>query len=329
MHLCLPAVGASLPSLLTGARGASRSQAALPPQLRIRGAAQPSGSRRLWLSSAAELQLPAGFASHLLPLSARLAGRGQVAAGQGPMGAGSRGEGGGEEEGGGIWAPAPFIAAARRAGVPSSRSHGGANSCYQQAPGRLQHCGRRHHPVASDCRGGNAGERRGRRPPRPKPGRGPGRGCGGARAQASLCGLWDAGAACDPGVSWVVPRLPAPGCLAPGLGLGAWPGGEGRSRRGGPGGSQGRGGEGTGRRAELESSETGRGFPRGPLLPRALGGRAVHAGRTGSRGAGWPVLGWFLVCGASCFPPRFAEGLRNQFWNRARAGLTRPLLCST
>lgn len=86
------------------------------------------------------------------------------------MGAGSRGEGGGEEEGGGIWAPAPFIAAARRVGVLCSRSHGGANSCYQQAPGRLQHCGRRHHPVASDRRGGNAGERRGRRPPRPKPG---------------------------------------------------------------------------------------------------------------------------------------------------------------
>ncbi|XP_043418939.1 dynamin-1-like protein isoform X10 [Prionailurus bengalensis] len=73
------------------------------------------------------------------------------------MGAGSRGEGGGEEEGGGLWAPAPFIAAAGRAGVLCFRSHGGANSSYQQASGCLQHGGRRHHPVASDRRGGNAG----------------------------------------------------------------------------------------------------------------------------------------------------------------------------
>lgn len=34
------------------------------------------------------------------------------------MGAVSRGEGGGEEEGGGIWALAPFIAVDRRAGGP-------------------------------------------------------------------------------------------------------------------------------------------------------------------------------------------------------------------
>ncbi|XP_045322317.1 dynamin-1-like protein isoform X11 [Leopardus geoffroyi] len=73
------------------------------------------------------------------------------------MGAGSRGEGGGEEEGGGLWAPAPFIAATGRAGVLCFRSYGGANSSYQQASGCLQHGGRRHHPVASDRRGGNAG----------------------------------------------------------------------------------------------------------------------------------------------------------------------------
>lgn len=76
------------------------------------------------------------------------------------MGAGSRGEGGGEWAGGGLWAAAPFIAAAGREGVPCFWGHGGANSCYQQAPGRLQHGGRRHHPAASDCRRGNAGETR-------------------------------------------------------------------------------------------------------------------------------------------------------------------------
>lgn len=138
--------------------------------LRPPGAAQPSGSRRPRCPSDAGLQLPADFVSLHLPLSAWPAGRGQVAGGRGPMGAGSRGEGGGEEEGGGLWAPAPFIAAAGRARVPCFRSHGGANSCYQQAPGCLQHGGRRHHPVASDRCGGNAGKRRGRRPPRPESG---------------------------------------------------------------------------------------------------------------------------------------------------------------
>uniref|UniRef100_A0A8C0D9I5 Dynamin-1-like protein n=1 Tax=Balaenoptera musculus TaxID=9771 RepID=A0A8C0D9I5_BALMU len=73
------------------------------------------------------------------------------------MGAGSLGEGGGEEEGSGLWVPAPFIAAAGRAGVRYFPSYGGANSCNQQAPGRIQHGGRRHHPVASDRGGGNAG----------------------------------------------------------------------------------------------------------------------------------------------------------------------------
>lgn len=202
------------------------------------------------------------------------------------MGAGSRGEGGGEEEGGGIWAPAPFIAAARRAGVPCSRSHGGANSCDQQAPGRLQYRGRRHHPVASDSRGGDAGERRGRHPSRPQPGAQAWSGLRRARSRAALaaCG---ARALLGAGTAWAVPRLP-PGLPGTGAGLGAWLGGEGRSRRGGLGGSQGRGGVGTSRRAELESSGTGRGAPRGPLLPRALGGRAVRAGRTGSRRAAGP-----------------------------------------
>lgn len=206
------------------------------------------------------------------------------------MGAGSRGEGGGEEEGGGIWAPAPFIAAARRAGVPCSRSHGGANSCYQQAPGRLQYRGRRHHPVASDSRGGDAGERRGRRPPRPKPGAQAWSGLRRARSRAALttCGARALLGAAP--AARAVPRLP-PGLPRTGAGLGAWPGGEGRSRRGGLGGSQGRGAVGTGQRAELEPSGTGRGSPSGPLLPRALGGRAAHAGRTGSRRAGQPPIG--------------------------------------
>lgn len=166
----LPTIGVSLPSLLTRARELPNSQALATPGSGSARTAKPSGCRRPWLSSAPELQLPAGFVSRHCPLSAQPAGRGQVAAGQGPMGAGSGGKGGGEEEGGGLWAAAPFIAAAGRAGVLCFRSYGGANSCYQQAPGRLQHCGRRYHPVASDRRGGNAGERQGRRLPRPEPG---------------------------------------------------------------------------------------------------------------------------------------------------------------
>lgn len=224
-------------------------------------------------------------------------------------------------------APAPFIAAARRAGVPCFRSHGGTNSCYQQAPGCLQYCGRRHHPVASDSRGGDAGERRGRRPPRPKPGAQAWSGLRRARSRAALaaCG---ARALLGAGTAWALPRLP-PGLPRTGAGRGAWPGGEGRSRRGGLGGSQGRGGVGKSRRAELESSGTGRGSPRGPQLPRALGGRAVRAGHTGSWRAGQPLLGWFHGRGAFSSPPRFAEGLRDPFWTRVRAGLTRPLLGST
>lgn len=118
------------------------------------------------------------------------------------------------------------------------------------------------------------------------PGRGPGRDCGSARSWARLCGLWQVDAAWGPRGSPGSAASAAPGYVASGLGIGAWPGGEGRSRRSGPGGSQGRGGGRTAGRAELESAGTGRGFPRRPLLPRAPGGRAGHAGRTGSWWAG-------------------------------------------
>ena len=186
------------------------------------------------------------------------------------MGAGSLGEGGGEEEGGGLWVPAPFIAAAGRAGVRYFPSYGGANSCNQQAPGRIQHGGRRHHPVASDRGGGNAGERRGWLPPRPEPG---------ARAWTGLrqrllpdwpsrpveggrCCAWEPGAA----FHW-------------GWESRAWPGGEGRSRRGGPAGPRG----GTDGRAV----RTGVRRDRARLRPRA----AASKGAWGTRGALGAALG--------------------------------------
>lgn len=239
------------------------------------------------------------------------------------MGAGSRGEGGGEEEGGGLWAPAPFIAAAGRTGVPCFPSHGGANSCYQQAAGRLQHGGRRHHPVASDRRGGNAGERPGRRPRRP--GRGPGRGCGSARSGAGLCGLWEEGAAGGPGAPRALPRLPALGCGAPGLGMGpgrAGRGGAGAAGLAGPGGGV---GVGDGPRAELESAGTGRGFARGPLLPRAPGGRGAAPGSWWARR---PLLCGFPGGGRVSSLPALLRGCGGSF-GTARSGLRKPLLCST
>lgn len=54
----------------------------------------------------------------------------------------------GQEEGGWLWAVAPFIAAACQVGVPCFQNHGvSTNSCYQQAPGCLQQHGCRHHPI--------------------------------------------------------------------------------------------------------------------------------------------------------------------------------------
>lgn len=117
------------------------------------------------------------------------------------------------------------------------------------------------------------------------PGRRPGRGCGGARSRAGLCGLRDEGAAWGAG-SWALRRPPARAALRPG-----WDSGPGR-RRGaepGPGGSQGRGGEGTSGRRNWSPPGPGAAFPRA-VFPRALGGRAVHAGRTGSWGPLAPSL---------------------------------------
>lgn len=99
-----------------------------------------------------------------------------------------------------------------------------------------------------------------------------------------------------------MPTCPELRCT--GLGIGAWPGGEGRSRSGGPGGSQERDGGGTGRLAELESAGTGRGFPRRPLLPRAPGGRVVHAGLLARGGPASPYLVGFREAG--CFMPLLA-----------------------
>lgn len=325
MHRFLPAIRASLPSLLTRASEASQCQALLPPGSGSALTAQPSGSRRPWLFSALELQLPAGFVSHHLPLSALPAGRGQVAAGQGPMGAGSRGEGGGEEEGGGLWAAAPFIAAAGRAGAPCFRSYGGANSCYKQAPGRLQHCGRRYHPVASDRRGGNAGERRGRHLPRPEPGA---RAWSGLR-QRTLRGpplrpVAGGHGSVPPGLPWARPRLLPRAAL-----LWGWDSGPG-GRRGAepawrawrvPGAGWGKDGPagGTGVRGDRAR------FP-----PQAAASKGTWGSR-GARGAHWLVVGGrlapsWLVSGrlGVLFPPCLAQGLWSRFRNRA-VRLRRPL----
>lgn len=104
-----------------------------------------------------------------------------------------------------------------------------------------------------------------------------------------------------------LPRLGAWGCVAPGLVSGAWRGGGGaepaRRRSGGC-----RGGVGRDRASGTGSAGTGRGFPRGPLLPRAPGGRMGHAG--------WVApSGWFSGWRECCFPPCLAQGLRNQYWN--------------
>lgn len=118
-------------------------------------------------------------------------------------------------------------------------------------------------------------------------GYGPGRGCGSAGSQAGLRGL------CR--------RAWAPGAAVPqGLESRAWPGGEGRSRRGGSRGSRGRDGGGTDLQAELESAGTGRGFARGPLLPRAPGGRAGHARPHCARGTWQSLVVWFQ--GVGVFP---------------------------
>lgn len=233
------------------------------------------------------------------------------------MGAGSRGEGGGEEEGGGLWAPAPFIAAAGRARVPCFRSHGGANSCYQQAPGCLQHGRRRHHPVASDRRGGNAGKRRGRRPPRPE---------SGARA------WW--GAAAAPAPSWPLRPVGAMRCWGRGGSRGsarafppgaallrAWVSRPGRKARGGAGAagpaSPG-GGLGEGPAGGLNWSPRGPGAacPAGRCLQGHLGDARGTRGHTGLV-VGRPALPR-LVLGRQGFfysLSCLAQGLRSQFWN--------------
>lgn len=324
MHRFLPTIRTSLPSLLTRASEASQCQALLPPGSGSALTAQPSGSRRPWLFSAPELQLPAGFVSHHLPLSALPAGRGQVAAGLGPMGARSRGEGGGEEEGGGLWAAAPFIATAGRAGVLCFRSYGGANSCYQQAPGRLQHCGRRYHPVASDRRGGNAGERRGRHRPGPEPG---------ARAWSGLRQRTLPGQSLRPvagGHGLVPPGSPgsaasaAPGCVALGLGIGAW-----LEARGGAGvaGLAGlRGGVGEGRAGRRNWSPWGSGavFPAGRCFQGHLGDARGTRGALARGGAASPF--WVGFRAAGCFISLLAllRGCGVSF-GTARWGLRRPL----
>lgn len=231
------------------------------------------------------------------------------------MGAGSRGEGGGEEEGGGLWAPAPFIAAAGRAGVPRFRSHGGANSSYQQAPGCLQHGGRRHHPVASDRRGGNAGERRGRRPPRPEPG---------ARAwwrlrqrprRAGLCGPWEEGAAAGTRALGAAARLPARGWL-----LRAWESGPGRETRGGagaagPAGAGGGLGEGRAGGRNWSPRRPGAAGPAGLCLEGHLGDARRARGRIGLL-AGQPAPPRLLSGRPGFYPPPCLARGCGVRWNR-------------
>lgn len=128
-------------------------------------------------------------------------------------------------------------------------------------------------------------------------GRRPGRACGSACSPTGLRGLWEEGAAA-PGRLGL--RCTRAGCPGPG---GEARGGACAAVRRVPGAGWGRDG-----RAELESAGTGRGFPRGPLLPRAPGGRMGHAGRVAPSRL---VSGWRGVC----FPPCLAQGLRNQYWN--------------
>lgn len=103
------------------------------------------------------------------------------------------------------------------------------------------------------------------------------------QAGAWGAGLEEAAAALAPRPAFAacgrraLPRLGAWGCVAPGLVSGAWRGGEGRSRRGGPAGAGGGVGEG-------RASGTGVRGDRARLPPRA----AASKGTWGTHGARRP-----------------------------------------
>jgi hypothetical protein len=175
--------------------------------LHARDAAQPSGSCRR-ASSALKPQLPAGSAFPL-PWGAWPAGRGQRAAGPGQWGRApeDRAEEKRKEADSGLGPHSlPRPAGRGSRGFPS---HGGANPCYQQAPGRLQHGGRGHHPAAPDRRGRNSGESRGK-----------------AWSGPRQCGPVRAFVACEEGLL----ELRAPGLHGSGGEAEARWGGEGRSQ---------------------------------------------------------------------------------------------------
>ena len=151
--------------------------------------------------------------------------------------------------------------------------------------------------------------------PGQSPGRGPGRDCGSACSQTGRRGLWKEGAVA-PGS----PGLRSTGAGSPGPGPEAR-GGAGAEVRRVPGAGR------TGGRSELESVGTGRGFARGPLLPRAPGGRAGHSGPHWARGARSPFLIGFRAAG--CFISLLAllRGCGVSFGTE-ESGPRRPLLCA-